>query len=145
VERRQERSPLRHRTRYLFDRTPARSTGTLLGWLALCCLAVVVPVSILLVWTDPDAPHSLSDRLTQVWRTSAETLRLGVATGAPPRMLLSVLLGLIALLCVSTVVGVVTTGLGDCLAKLRRGRSRVVERGHTVVLGWSDQVFIVVE
>ncbi|MFJ8057440.1 NAD-binding lipoprotein [Streptomyces sp. NPDC096142] len=145
MERRQERSPLRHRTRYLFDRTLARSTGTLLGWLALCCLAVVVPVSTLLVWTDPDAPHSLSGRLTQVWRTSAETLRLGVATGAPLRMLLSVLLGLIALLCVSTVVGVVTTGLGDRLAELRHGRSRVVERGHTVVLGWSDQVFTVVE
>ncbi|MCX4817854.1 NAD-binding lipoprotein [Streptomyces sp. NBC_01239] len=145
VERRQERSPLRHRTRYLFDRTLARSTATLLGWLALCCLAVVVPVSTLLVWTDPDAPHSLSGRLTQVWRTSAETLRLSVATGAPLRMLLSVLLGLIALLCVSTVVGVVTTGLGDRLAELRRGRSRVVERGHTVVLGWSDQVFTVVE
>ncbi|MFJ9898151.1 NAD-binding lipoprotein [Streptomyces sp. NPDC091280] len=144
VGRRHERVPLRHRTRYLFDRTLARSTGALLGWVAVCCLAVVVPVSTLLVWTDPNAPRSLSGRLVQVWRTSAETLRLGVATGAPLRMLLSVLLGLIALLCVSTVVGVVTTGLGDRLAELRRGRSRVVERGHTVVLGWSDQVFTVV-
>ncbi|QNP75495.1 NAD-binding lipoprotein [Streptomyces roseirectus] len=127
--------------RYLFDRTLARSTATLLGWLALSCLAVVVPVSALLVWTDPAAPHSLSGRLTQVWRVSAETLRLGVATGAPTRMVLSVLLGLIALLCVSTVIGVVTTGLGDRLTELRRGRSRILEQGHTVVLGWSDQIF----
>ncbi|GAA3913685.1 lipoprotein [Streptomyces lacrimifluminis] len=139
--RRQERTSLHHRTRYLFDRTLARSTGTLLGWLALCCLSIVVPVSALLVWTDPDAPHSLSGRLTQVWRTSAETLRLGAATGAPLRMLLSVLLGLIALLCVSTVVGVVTTSLGDRLTELRRGRSRILEHDHTVVLGWSDQIF----
>ncbi|MET8978026.1 NAD-binding lipoprotein [Streptomyces sp. NPDC004539] len=127
--------------RYLFDRTLARSTGTLLGWLALSCLGVVVPVSALLVWTDPNAPHSLSGRLVQVGRTSAETLRLGAANGAPLRMLLSVLLGLIALLCVSTVIGVVTTGLGDRLTELRRGRSRVLEQGHTVVLGWSDQIF----
>ncbi|MFM9607464.1 CASTOR/POLLUX-related putative ion channel [Streptomyces niveiscabiei] len=127
--------------RYLFDRTLARSTATLLGWLALSCLAVVVPASALLVWTDPDAPHSLSGRLLQVGRTSAETLRLGAATGAPLRMLLSVLLGLIALLVVSTVIGVVTTGLGDRLTELRRGRSRVLEQGHTVVLGWSDQIF----
>jgi len=127
--------------RYLFDRTLARSTGTLLGWLGLSCLAVVVPFSALLVWTDPDAPRSLSGRLLQVGRTSAETLRLGAATGAPVRMLLSVLLGLIALLCVSTVIGVVTTVLGDRLTELRRGRSRVLEQGHTVVLGWSDQIF----
>ncbi|WP_320775584.1 CASTOR/POLLUX-related putative ion channel, partial [Streptomyces sp. CRN 30] len=128
----------------MFDRTLARSTGALLGWLALCCLAVVVPVSALLVWTDPGAPRSLSGRLLAVWRTSAETMRLGGVTGAPVRMLLSVLLGLIALLCVSTVVGVVTTGLGDRLTELRRGRSTVLERGHAVVLGWSEHVFTVV-
>ncbi|MFF3505466.1 NAD-binding lipoprotein [Streptomyces sp. NPDC003247] len=141
---RQRPSSLRDRARYLFDRTLARSTGTLLGWLAVCCLSVVVPLSTLLVWTDPDAPRSLSGRLTAVWRTSAETLRLGGVTGAPLRMLLSAVLGLIALLCVSTLVGVVTTGLGDRVAELRRGRSTVLERDHAVVLGWSDQVFTVV-
>ncbi|WP_109031219.1 CASTOR/POLLUX-related putative ion channel [Streptomyces rubrogriseus] len=142
--RRQRPVPWRHRARYVFDRTLARSTGALLGWLAACCLAIVVPVSTLLVWTDPRAPRSLSERLVAVWRTSAETLRLGGVTGAPLRMLLSVFLGLIALLCVSTLVGVITTGLGDRLEELRRGRSTVLEKGHAVVLGWSDQVFTVV-
>ncbi|MFF3937328.1 CASTOR/POLLUX-related putative ion channel [Streptomyces phaeofaciens] len=141
---RQRPTSLRDRARYLFDRTLARSTGALLGWLAVGCLAIVVPVSALLVWTDPDAPRSMSGRLTAVWRTSAETLRLGGVTGAPLRMLLSVLLGLITLLCVSTLVGVITTGLGDRLTELRRGRSTVLERDHAVVLGWSDQVFTVV-
>ena len=144
MARRQWPTELGDRARYLFDSTLARSTGALLGWLSACCLAVVVPVSALLVWTDPKAPRSLSGRLTDVWRTSAETLRLGGVTGAPLRMLLSALLGLIALLCVSTLVGVITTGLGDRLTELRRGRSTVLEREHAVVLGWSDQVFTVV-
>lgn len=142
--RRQETPLLRDRARYLFDKTLARSTGALLGWLALGCLTLVVPVSALLVWTDPQAPHSVAGRLTAVWRTSAETLRLSGVTGAPLRMLLAAVLGLIALLCVSTVVGVITTGLGDRLAELRRGRSTVLEHGHTVVLGWSEHVFTVV-
>ncbi|MER5436634.1 NAD-binding lipoprotein [Streptomyces sp. NPDC002588] len=141
-ERRQ--ASARDRARYVFDTTLARSTGTLLGWLAVCCLAVVVPVSTLLVWTDPNAPRSLPGRLTAVWRTSTETLRLGGATGAPLRMLLSALLGLIALLCVSTLVGVITTGLGERVAELRRGRSTVLESGHAVVLGWSEQIYTVV-
>ncbi|MFF9087512.1 NAD-binding lipoprotein [Streptomyces sp. NPDC014991] len=141
---RRQHASLRDRVRYLFDTRLARSTGTLLSWLALGCLVVVVPVSTLLVWMDPSAPRSLSGRLTAVWRTSAETLRLGVATGAPLRMLLSVLLGLIALLCVSTLIGVITTGLGDRLAELRQGRSTVLERDHAVVLGWSEHVFTVV-
>ncbi|MFF3614967.1 NAD-binding lipoprotein [Streptomyces sp. NPDC002580] len=135
---------LRERVRYRFDRTLARSTGTLMGWLVVACLAVVVPVSALLVWTDPGSPRALPGRLAAVWRTSARTLRLGEVTGTPTRMALSALLGLVALLCVSTLVGVITTGLGERLAELSRGRSTVLERGHTVVLGWSDQVFTVV-
>ncbi|MET7594557.1 MULTISPECIES: NAD-binding lipoprotein [unclassified Streptomyces] len=135
---------LQDRARYRFDRTLARSTGSLMGWLVVSCLAVVVPVSALLVWTDPGAPRSLSGRLTAVWRSSAETLRLGAVDGTPPRMLLAALLGLVALLCVSTLVGVITTGLAERLAELSRGRSTVLEEGHAVVLGWSDQVFTVV-
>ncbi|MET7567769.1 hypothetical protein ABZT04_04605 [Streptomyces sp. NPDC005492] len=120
MERRQERSPLRHRTRYLFDRTLARSTGALLGWLALRCLAVVVPVSTLLVWADPNAPHSR----------------------APLRMLLSVLLGPIALLCVPTVVGVVSTGLGDrqVITVLADRDPAAMERALTTTLGVTDGV-----
>lgn len=141
--RRQETPLLRDRARYLFDRTLARSTAALLGWLALGCLTLVVPVSALLVWTDPRAPRSVPGRITAVWRISAETLRLSGVTGSPLRMLLAALLGLIALLCVSTVVGVITTGLGDRLTELRRGRSTVLEQGHTVVLGWSEHIFTV--
>ncbi|MFD9866522.1 NAD-binding lipoprotein [Streptomyces niveus] len=135
---------LRDRARYRFDRTLARSTGTLMGWLVITCLAVVVPVSAVLVWTDPGSPRSLSGRLTAAWRTSAETLRLGAMTGTPLRMMLSALLGLVALLCVSTLVGVITTSLAERMAELSRGRSTVLERGHVVVLGWSDQVTTVV-
>lgn len=135
---------LRDRARYRFDRTLARSTGTLMGWLVITCLAVVVPVSAVLVWTDPGSPRSLSGRLTAAWRTSAETLRLGAMTGTPLRMVLSALLGLVALLCVSTLVGVITTSLAERMAELSRGRSTVLERGHVVVLGWSDQVATVI-
>ncbi|MEU0134519.1 NAD-binding lipoprotein [Streptomyces sp. NPDC006296] len=138
------RASLRDRMGYRFDRTLARSTGTLMGWLVVTCLAVVVPVSALLVWTDPGSPRSVSGRLAAAWRTSAETLRLGTATGTPLRLVLSAVLGLVALLCVSTLVGVITTGLAERMAELSRGRSTVLEEGHVVVLGWSDQVTTVV-
>lgn len=66
--------PLRDRARYRFDRTLARSTGTLMGWLVITCLAVVVPVSLLLVWTDPGSPTPLSGRLTAVRLQTATRL-----------------------------------------------------------------------
>ncbi|WP_329139802.1 CASTOR/POLLUX-related putative ion channel [Streptomyces sp. NBC_00670] len=138
------RTPFGARARYWFDSTLARGTSALFGWMVLLCLGAVVPASAVLVWTDPDAPASLRERLAQVWHLTGETLRLGGATGTPLRVLLSVLLALIALLYVSTLVGLITTALTERLTALRRGRSTVLEQGHTVVLGWSEQVFTVV-
>lgn len=132
------------RARYWFDSTLSRGAFALFGWLALLCLAVVVPASAVLVWTDPGTPASLTGRLAAVWRLTGETLRLGGVTGAPLRVTVSVLLALITLLYVSTLVGLITTALTERLTALRRGRSTVLERGHAVVLGWSEQVFTVV-
>jgi Trk K+ transport system NAD-binding subunit len=140
----QRRTPFGDRARYWFDSTLARGAPALVGWTALLCLAIVVPASAVLVWTDPDAPAPLADRLAEVWRLTGETLRLGGATGAPLRVTMSVLLALVALLYVSTLVGLITTALTERLTELRRGRSTVLEQGHAVVLGWSEQVFTVV-
>ncbi|MEW2510953.1 NAD-binding lipoprotein [Streptomyces sp. NPDC046870] len=132
------------RARYWFDTTLARGTSALVGWLVAVCLALVVPASAVLVWTAPHPPAGLSGKLAQVWRLTGETLRLGGTTGSPVRVLLSVLLALVALVYVSTLVGLITTGLTERLIALRRGRSTLVEHGHVVVLGWSEQVFTVV-
>ncbi|MDG9722744.1 CASTOR/POLLUX-related putative ion channel [Streptomyces sp. DH41] len=132
------------RARYWFDSTLARGAAALVGWMAVLCLAVVVPASAVMVWTDPDAPASLRDRLAQVWHLTGETMRLGGATGTPLRAMTSVLLALVTLLYVSTLVGLITTALTERLTALRRGRSTVLEQGHAVILGWSEQVFTVV-
>ncbi|GAA3970733.1 lipoprotein [Streptomyces marokkonensis] len=140
----QRHTLFKDRARYWFDSTLARGAAALVGWMALLCLAVVVPASAVVVWTDPDAPASLRDRLAEVWHLTGETLRLGGATGTPLRALTSVLLALVTLLYVSTLVGLITTALTERLNALRRGRSTVLEQGHAVVLGWSEQVFTVV-
>ncbi|WP_328485126.1 CASTOR/POLLUX-related putative ion channel [Streptomyces zaomyceticus] len=112
---------------------------TVAGWLALVCLAVVAPASALLVWTDNRSPDTVQGKVATVWRTVGQTLRLGGEVGPPLRMVLTVLLALVSLLYVSTLVGLVTTAITDRLTELQRGQTTVVERGHSLVLGWSEQ------
>ncbi|MFE4591469.1 CASTOR/POLLUX-related putative ion channel [Streptomyces laurentii] len=138
------RTGSRERLRYWVDRTVVRGVSALVGWLALACLAVVTPASTLLVWTDRRAPESFGGKLAAVWRTAGQTLRLGGEAGPPLRFALSLLLALVALLYVSTLVGIVTSALTERLTALQRGHSTVVEDGHTVVLGWSEQAPTVV-
>ncbi|MEU1472812.1 NAD-binding lipoprotein [Streptomyces sp. NPDC005761] len=137
------RASLRERARYWFDNTLAKGVAVLVGWLAVACLAVVVPASALLVWTDDHAPDTYWAKTAAVWRSVGQTLRLGGEVGSPLRVALSVLLALVALFYVSTVVGLMTTAITDELIALRRGHSTVLEQGHTVVLGWSAQTFTV--
>ncbi|MBT2385532.1 NAD-binding protein [Streptomyces sp. ISL-11] len=122
----------------------AGGTSALIGWLALACLAVVVPASALLVWTDRRAPASLQGKVAAVWRNIGQTLRLGGDVGPPLSIALSLLLALVALLYVSALVGLLTAGITEKLTALRRGHSTVLEHGHTVVLGWSEQTPTVV-
>ncbi|MEV5509608.1 CASTOR/POLLUX-related putative ion channel [Streptomyces orinoci] len=122
----------------------SRGTPALIGWLAAACLAVVLPASVLLVWTDHGAPTSLPGKLRAIWHIAGQTLRLGGEAGPPLRIALSVVLALVALFYVSALVSLITAGVNQRLTDLRRGRSTVLEEGHVVVLGWSEQVFTVV-
>jgi len=45
---------------------------------------------------------------------------------------------------VSSLIGVLTSGIEEKLSELRKGRSVVAEKGHTVILGWSPQVFSII-
>lgn len=135
---------VRVRLRYRFDNLVARGTAVLISWLALACLAFVVPMSLVLVWADRRVPPTASGRLTAVWVSVGQTLKIGGAVGSPLFVLASVSLALVALLFVSTLVSLITTGIDRRIMALRLGHSTVLETRHTVVLGWSDQIFPVV-
>src|SRR5690606_29300651 len=82
-----------------------------------------------------------------VWRSLLRTLdpgTMGDDTGTGPFLGLMLLATVGGIFIVSSLIGVITTGLEGKIAELRKGRSRVVEHGHTVLLGWSEQVFTVV-
>ena len=48
------------------------------------------------------------------------------------------------LFIVSALIGVIAAGIDTKLAELRRGRSIVLEKEHTVILGWSDSIFTII-
>ncbi len=48
------------------------------------------------------------------------------------------------ILVFSTLIGVIFSGIDNKLAELRKGRSFVLEREHTIIFGWSSEIFSVV-
>ncbi|MFD9291110.1 hypothetical protein ACFWBV_23050 [Streptomyces sp. NPDC060030] len=138
---------MRTRFRYWFDGTMDRGTPALISWLALSSVVLIVLASTLVVlFTDTDAEGN-GGWLGVAWMSLLRTLdpgTMGGDTGGPMFLGLMLAVTLGGIFIVSALIGVLTTGLNQKLQELRKGRSQLIEHGHTIVLGWSDQVFTVV-
>ncbi|MFI6323743.1 potassium transporter TrkA [Nonomuraea sp. NPDC050556] len=134
----------RERLRYWFDNTMSKGTPALIGWLAVVS-AVMILVATVIAFPfsgDGDLPW-----YKVAWMSLLRTLDPGTMGGDDQRpffvfMMLVVTIG--GLFIVSALVGVLSAGLDNKLESLRKGRSRVVEKGHTIVLGWSEEIFAIV-
>lgn len=137
----------RARMRYWFDNTMSRGTVSLVGWLALVSLVLVLAVTGLTLWLAPGEPAGTRSVWTVLWVALMHAMEPGEMAadeGSFAYMAIMFAGSLGGLFIVSMLVGLLANGLEQRVERLRRGRSRVVESGHTVILGWSDQVFTIV-
>ncbi|MCW2787780.1 MAG: TrkA-N domain protein [Aeromicrobium sp.] len=137
------------RLRYWFDGTMARGTSALVAWLAVVTLVLIVVFTAFVTITglDPGSPNAKDGFLGQLLATFFHALDPGTVAGDSGtwRFIVTMLVLTVAgLFIVSALIGVIATGIDDKLAELRRGRSLVIEKDHTVILGWSDSVFAIV-
>ena len=134
---------LRTRLRYWFDNTMSRGTPALIGWLAIVSAGLIVVVSIALAIAT--ANESVLNVFDLLWQTFVSAFSVDIPdNGGVAVHAIWFLLALGGIFVVSALVGLLTSGLNQKLEELRKGRSAVVERDHTVILGWSDQVFTIV-
>ena len=138
------RSNLRRRTRYRFDNFMARGGRSiflllLVGFLAILGLLMVLRAVIaLFVPPDGGSGWGWNAFLTFLQMTEPGAMAEEVGAGWWHRGV-AVLSGVAGLVLVATLIAFVTTGLDRRLHNLRKGRSRVEEEGHTLVLGWEEQ------
>ena len=139
---------LGERARYAFDNSLSKGTPALIGWLALASLGLIVAIS-LPVWAAQLAPELDGRRpgfVEVAWMGLMRTLdsgTMGGDAGSWPFLISMLAVTLGGIFVISTLIGVLTSGIEGKLESLRKGRSQVIERDHTVILGWSPQVFAI--
>ncbi|WP_067185619.1 CASTOR/POLLUX-related putative ion channel [Microtetraspora niveoalba] len=141
------RATIRERLRYWFDGTMAKGTVALIGWLGLASLGLILTVSGLTLWLTPDEVFEHAGLPGVLWMTLVRALspgKIASDSGTAPFLALMLVASLGGIFIVSTLVGVLSNGLKGKIEELRKGRSRIIESGHTVILGWSEQVFTIV-
>ncbi|MBI5489313.1 MAG: NAD-binding protein [Deltaproteobacteria bacterium] len=146
---------LKERLRYMFDNSMSRGTIALIGWLAVGSLLLVVVAGavIAIFGLAPEGISPSGDGNAKagffdiVWFSLMRTLDAGTMGGdsggwAFLFSILAVTLG--GVFIVSTLIGVLTSGIEAKVDELRKGRSKVIERDHTLILGWSPKIFSII-
>jgi voltage-gated potassium channel Kch len=144
------RVTFRERARYRIDNLLARGPAPLIVGLFIFTLAAALIVSAVVVLAGWAAESGFLDPFDTIWRailTTIDSGAIGNYTGgtASPAFLLAMLaVTIFGILVTSILIGILVTGLQTRLEELRKGRSAVVESGHVVILGWSQQIFTVI-
>src|SRR5690349_19033485 len=140
----------RDRLRYRFENTLSKGTIAIIGWLALLSTAIVVLASLILaamrVGQDPADHEHPYGFFEGIWQSMLRTLDPGVVAGDNgwQLRLLMMIVTIGGIFIVSILIGTITSGLEARLAELRKGRSRVIEEGFTLILGWSSKVYSII-
>lgn len=139
-----------HRFRYAFDNTMSRGTVALIGWLLAVSLIVIMLFSALVSVAHiiPVEASGGTESLAEViWSSTMHALDAGTIAGDQGPWIFRLTMfsmTLLGLFLVSILIGIITSGIETRLEELRKGRSFVIEEDHTVILGWSPQVFTIV-
>ncbi len=131
--------------RYSFDSMMSKGTGGLIIWLGVLSLILILLFSIIILATGtaPDGENFP----TLLWMSLMRTMdpgTIGGDSGGSGFLLSMLIVTFSGIFIFSTLIGILTTGLEAKLDTLRKGKSKVVEVGHTIILGWSEQIFTIV-
>jgi voltage-gated potassium channel Kch len=140
------------RLRYSFDKSLSGGTISLIGWLGLVSVFIVLTATVILLLTGI-GPESSEGQPPQTlgffeafWQSLMRALDPGTLAGDAGwryRILMLIVTGG-GIFIVSLLISVLSSGLQGKLEELRKGRSFVVEENHTLILGWSSRIFLII-
>ncbi|MGK2955322.1 MAG: CASTOR/POLLUX-related putative ion channel [Solirubrobacterales bacterium] len=126
----------------------SRGTPALIMWLAVLTIGMVglfaLVVQVFNLGPSESGPHS--GVVGETFYTMLHALDPGTIAGDDGtwKFLATMLLVTFGgLLIFSALIGVISTGLDSRIHELRKGRSLVIEEGHTLILGWGKPVFTI--
>ncbi len=132
---------------YWFDNMMAKGTPAMVILLAVASFFLILAAGLIIVILGIRPTGRAEMGLGEaIWASLMRTLdpgTMGDDLGIGFRgVMLVVTIG--GIFIVSALIGVLNSGLEKQLARLRKGRSRVLENGHTLILGWSPQIFTII-
>lgn len=142
-----KKNSLKQKLRYKFDNTMSKGTPALIIWLGVLSLFVVLLSGMILysfkITGEGEEPMSF---IEGAWRSLMRTMDAGTVGGDSgwTYRIIGLIVTIGGIFIFSALIGVLSNGINDKLEQLRKGRSFVIEKEHTLILGWSSKVFTII-
>jgi ion channel POLLUX/CASTOR len=144
---RRTRPSLIDRLRYRLDTAFSRGNIVVILWLAAVVGAVIVAAAAVVTLLNVTFGGARKEGLFEsAWQSLVRVLDTGTIAsdyGWQTRIV-ALVITLAGILIASSLIGLVATGIDRKINDLRKGRSRVIEEQHTLILGWSPRLFGVI-
>ncbi|HEX8004050.1 MAG TPA: hypothetical protein VF519_15280 [Mycobacteriales bacterium] len=137
-----DRPTARQRLRYALDTALASGMSAVVAWLGLMTLGLIVLAGVAIAVFDVEIEGAKPGFFEGMWLSLQRTLDAGTGGGDVgwPFRLISLLVTLGGIFVVTALIGLTANAIDRRIEAVRRGRSLVIERGHTLILGWSSKL-----
>ncbi|MEX0767618.1 MAG: hypothetical protein WD029_04010, partial [Microthrixaceae bacterium] len=134
--------------RYMFDTGLSRGPSVVIGWLGLLTLLVILITALLmtilgLVGVNGGAKLGFGEAF---WQSMLRVVDAGTFAGDSswPTRFLGLAITLAGIFLAGSLIGLIANSVDQRVDGLRKGRSKVLESNHTLILGWSTRVPVIV-
>lgn len=132
------------RIRYKFDQLMSKGPIAMIALLAiLSCVVVVTAGAVLALFQITPEGSEPMNFIEGVWQSLMRTLDSGTMGGDAGWgfRIVAFIVTLGGIFIISTLIGVLSSGIEGMLDELRKGKSFVIESNHILILGWSTKIF----
>ncbi|MDQ3142546.1 MAG: potassium transporter TrkA [Bacteroidota bacterium] len=133
--------------RYKFDNLMSKGPIAMISLLALMSL-LVVAIAGGVLWLFHISPEGEDpmNLVEGIWQSLMRTLDSGTMGGDAGWgfRIVAFMVTLGGIFIISTLIGVLGSGIESKLEELRKGKSFVIEKDHVLILGWSSKIFTII-
>ena len=136
------------RFRYWFDNLMSKGTPSLLLLLAVITAIVVFIGGFAAIALGGPDGSGVESPLYSVWFTLMHAINTGVLAkeeGTIPYLAIMTIVTLVGIFITSFLIGTISNGIKDKVSDLRRGKSRIIEEGHTVIIGFDENITSIIQ
>lgn len=138
-----KKGSFKQKIQYQFDNIMSKGTIALIGLLFAFTMLIVCIAGLISIFLGVDGGIGVT-----IWLSLMHALDPGTITTDTleniPYVALQGIVTICGILISSVLIGIISSGLERKLSNLRKGTSVVLEEGHTVILGFNDNIYTLI-